>query len=266
MLAGCESLRSGCASTLIADNNVDAVIVCAENARHAELTSDALQAGKDVAVEFPLALSARSCRQLHELATAHRRILHVEVIGLLTAGYAQWRDWAGGAGSRGLRVESRFRGGAYRWVADEIEAGRVGQLAVGRLHLLQDSFGPLRLVSVKGTASAQGYRLDAFLRGLADERIVVTEERRPEYVRGYELLARSGDRQFSMPRARRDEGLFGRDLAIFLDRVGTRRDGERRGQAARHVDREDVVAVAQLAEAISEGWLASVGRGGTEPG
>ncbi len=217
-----------CAHAEYAD--ADAAIVCSANADHFEQARQALNDGKHVAVEFPLCATAAEARELLELAADRARVLHLEVISLLSAGVT-------GAGRATEPVVSRFTGGAYRWVSDEIRAGRLGQLAVGRLHVLWRLAGPLRLVSVQGGRDADGYRLEARLRGAVDVRLV--EQRGPGLRRGWTLTV--GEAR--VPGARRDERLFERDTAAFIAAV--------RREAPSYVGADEILAVAELAEAIS---------------
>src|SRR6516165_969060 len=53
---------------LLEDPNVDAVHICTPNALHFPMAKDALQAGKHVLCEKPLAVSVEEGRQLVELA------------------------------------------------------------------------------------------------------------------------------------------------------------------------------------------------------
>ena len=61
--------------TLLADASVDAIVIAAPAAQHFELATQALEAGKDVFVEKPLALHSSQGRQLVDLAAGRQRIL-----------------------------------------------------------------------------------------------------------------------------------------------------------------------------------------------
>ncbi|MCS7079726.1 MAG: Gfo/Idh/MocA family oxidoreductase [Chloracidobacterium sp.] len=65
--------------------DVDAVMVCSTNPRHASMARAAIEAGKPVSVDYPLALSLKDAEQLVELAYARGVVLHVEHIELLSA-------------------------------------------------------------------------------------------------------------------------------------------------------------------------------------
>jgi len=67
----------GALSEVLADASIDAVALATPAESHAELTREALEAGKDVFVEKPLSLSVSSGERLVELARGKERILMV---------------------------------------------------------------------------------------------------------------------------------------------------------------------------------------------
>ena len=62
---------------LLVAPNVDAVVIATPAASHFQITREALEAGKHVLVEKPLAMSAGECEQLKTLAGARQRVLMV---------------------------------------------------------------------------------------------------------------------------------------------------------------------------------------------
>jgi biliverdin reductase len=62
---------------------VDVVVVCHINRDHGEVTRAALQAGKHVVVEYPLAMTSTQGAEMIALAEQTQRLLHVEHIELL---------------------------------------------------------------------------------------------------------------------------------------------------------------------------------------
>ena len=270
----------------LGDNGVDAVVICAANDLHAQLVRDALAAGRHVLCEFPLAADATTTQALFLAAAAARRVLHVELVGVLTTTHQGWqRAFAAQAPAR---VICRFQGGLYRWTADESQAGRYGQLAIGRLHQLWDLAGPLTLGSavltrVLGPNGDDGYRIDVQLRGARYGGVDVTlvEARAPSLVRGLTLSAFDAQGAAMSPAANAPapaattgtdgaappadapskERLFARDFEVFAARVD---DAERANGRGSYVDRggyvddATVVAVAKLADAISGAISAAV--------
>jgi len=63
--------------SVIADDAIDAVIVATPAASHHDLGMRAMQAGKDVLIEKPLAMNVAECRDLVELADREKRVLMV---------------------------------------------------------------------------------------------------------------------------------------------------------------------------------------------
>jgi predicted dehydrogenase len=66
--------------------DIDAVVVATPTASHFELVKAALEAGKDVLCEKPLARTAAECRELVALAAHHRRVLMVGHVFLYNPG------------------------------------------------------------------------------------------------------------------------------------------------------------------------------------
>lgn len=246
-LAGTAGRRPGRGTTtfdaLLADPTVDGVIVCTENAHHAPAAGRALDAGKHTIVEFPLAATAAEARDLFARARTVGRVLHTELIGLLTA-----RHRAARAHCRRARVEQltiRFTARTYRWVADEVAAGRVGQLAVARLHALRDLFGPLTLDDVRCDFADGGYHLVVDLTGAGGARLTLDERRAPELKRGSTTTGRMADGRPFEPEPLDEPGdLFGQDFDRALARIAGEVD-------AAYVADETVLEVLTLAEQIS---------------
>ncbi len=62
---------------------IDLVIICGVNSEHSSIAQSALEAGKHVVVEYPLAIDLQSATSVIELARSQNRLLHVEHIELL---------------------------------------------------------------------------------------------------------------------------------------------------------------------------------------
>lgn len=68
---GTETVKAyGDPTALASDPNVDLVVVSVNIAKHYELTKPALEAGKDVFVEWPLGKTAAEAEELRDLAEA----------------------------------------------------------------------------------------------------------------------------------------------------------------------------------------------------
>lgn len=89
-LQAAQKIQRGVAVTtdamaVIRSTAIDAVVIASPTATHFELVKAALLAGKDVLCEKPLAISARECRLLADLAARKRRILMVGHVFLYNA-------------------------------------------------------------------------------------------------------------------------------------------------------------------------------------
>jgi len=115
---------------------VDAVAVCTPDHTHPRLVRRALEAGRHVVCEFPLAGSALKARRLYALADEVEKTLHVEHIELLTPA-ARW-----------LRAHvrpSQIAAGAVRFQGPvRREVFSVAHANLARLHRLVDVGGEPR--------------------------------------------------------------------------------------------------------------------------
>lgn len=91
-LAGCFDPRSGCAEAicgkfggraysgldeLLGDASIDMVSVCTSNATHADITVKALESGKHVLCEKPMATNSADARRMVDAARASGRVLMI---------------------------------------------------------------------------------------------------------------------------------------------------------------------------------------------
>ena len=77
---------------LLADPNVDAVSVCSANASHAQIAVAALEAGKHVIVEKPMAVTAAETEELAALAQRKRLFLFEAMTTQYQPNYAKLRE------------------------------------------------------------------------------------------------------------------------------------------------------------------------------
>jgi biliverdin reductase len=112
---------------------VDAVAICTPDETHAALVRVALEAGRHVVCEYPLAESGPEAQALFDLAAANERVLHVEHIELMTAA-AKW--------IRGRVVGSALFGGSVSFQGAQ-KAGQdsIAHANLARLHRIVDAFG-----------------------------------------------------------------------------------------------------------------------------
>ena len=255
LLGATVSRRPGVGShtfaQVLGDSSIGACLITTENATHAELAEACLHAGKHVLVEFPLAHDVATAGHLYDLARDRQLVLHCELIGLLTAEHARFRQML--TEQPVARVQLGFTGGCEGWLAQEARNGHWGQLSVARLHALWDALGPLTLRHATVETSTDGYRLVVDLLAATVE-VRLIELRLPGLARGRTFEAFQADGTAVDPqsprgdlpdREDRGEGLFLRDLKAFLRRI------ESGNQHGAYVSDADVLAVMALAEAIS---------------
>jgi predicted dehydrogenase len=141
---------------LVADPNVDAVVVCTPNVFHARHAIDALRAGKHVLVEKPMAASRQEARAMIAAAAKARRILMVGQNQRLMPPHVKAKEILdSGKLGRVLSFRTNFQhGGPERWSVDGKESwffrpklavmGVCGDLGVHKVdlmrYLLNDEF------------------------------------------------------------------------------------------------------------------------------
>ena len=96
---------------LVADETLDVIYVCTWNISHADITCAALEAGKDVMCEKPMAITGADARRMVETSRRTGKTL--------TVGY-QYR----------LRDDAQFLRGA-------VDAGRLGEIYVAKAHAVR---------------------------------------------------------------------------------------------------------------------------------
>ena len=125
----------------------DWVFVCTANADHLLPIEQALLTGHSVCVDYPLVNDSEHMDRLYQLADDQGVQLVCEHIGLLTSAHLHRRSMV--EHSQQVDVSVHFQGGAYRWVEAELQAGRYGHLAIGRLLPLMDLLGEIQLISAE---------------------------------------------------------------------------------------------------------------------
>lgn len=135
---------------LLAQPNLDLVIVATTNHHHGDLVQQALEADKHVVVEYPLALDVSHATQLLALAQQRQRVLHIEHIELLGGVHCALKA---ALPQIGKVLYARYvtlkpdRPAPRRWTYHQAEFGFPLMGALSRLHRLVDLFGPVRRVT-----------------------------------------------------------------------------------------------------------------------
>lgn len=209
--------RGDSLAPVLADPGIAAVIVCTPNALHAPAARALLEAGKHVAVEFPLAATAGEARALFAAARERALVLHEEHIELLSPSQAALRARARELGPPRSGT-LRFSGDSAGWIGDPALAGSPALGALARLSRLVDLFGP---GEVRGARASSGAvrRLEVELGFAGGGAVTLVEERGPGLGRATEWSIDCERGRLETPPAEPPGALFARDLEVFLDRV-----------------------------------------------
>ncbi|CAJ2234919.1 Gfo/Idh/MocA family protein [Companilactobacillus paralimentarius] len=148
---------------MLDDPDIDAVSVCVTNSAHASVSIQALNAGKDVLCEKPMATSLEDSEEMVSVAKKNHKILmidqnqrfakaHVRAKELLTSGVIgnvlTFKSTFGHGGPETWSVD----GGANTWFFDKTKSkyGAIFDLGVHKIDLVQYLIGsPVKNVSAK---------------------------------------------------------------------------------------------------------------------
>ena len=151
---------------LISRADIDLVVVCHINSDHAAVVRAALEAGKAVVVEYPLALSLAEAQSLVALAEARGLFLHVEHIELLGGLHQTVKVHLEAMGTPAyVRYKTVVpkTPAPKKWTYNPDLFGFPLVGALSRLHRLTDLFGSVKTVTSQlqydfgGSPSAQTY-------------------------------------------------------------------------------------------------------------
>ena len=146
---------------LISNPDLDLVIVCTVNRDHGTVAQAALQAGKHVVVEYPLALDALEVANIIKLAAAQQKLLHVEhmeLIGGLHQAMKEYLPQVGKVTYARYQTIAPQQNPPQNWKYQREMFGFPLNAALSRVHRLTDLFGEVdrvfasnRYWSVPGT-------------------------------------------------------------------------------------------------------------------
>lgn len=135
---------------LVERPDLDLVVICTINRDHGAIARAALEAGKHVVVEYPLALEPTEAEALIALAQKREKLLHVEHIELLGGVHQALRqslpqiDTACYARYSTLNPQHPA---PRKWTYNQALFGFPFSAALSRLHRLTDLFGTVASVS-----------------------------------------------------------------------------------------------------------------------
>lgn len=181
---GCRAYAS--LDELLADPSIDAVSVCTSNATHAETAIRALEAGKHVLCEKPMAVSLEECEAMVSTARATGRKLmigqnqrlaraHVRAKELLDAGcigeVITFRTTFGHGGPETWSVDP----GVNSWFFDPKRAamGAMADLGVHKTDLIQWLIGQTVVATTARVATLDKRGADGELIGVDDNAVCV---------------------------------------------------------------------------------------------
>jgi biliverdin reductase len=189
---------------LVNQPELDLIIICTINREHGIVARAALEAGKHVIVEYPLALNLKEAEALIALAQEKKKLLHVEHIELLGGLHQAIRQYLPEIGEvfYGKYITISPQKPAPRgWTYHQEMFGFPLIAALSRLHRFTDLFGSVASVSCQSRfwdAPESGYYLAClcscqlrFNNGLIAE---ITYGKGETFWQGYRTFELHGDR------------------------------------------------------------------------
>ena len=129
---------------LVNSEEIDLVTICTINRDHSTIARAALEAGKHVVIEYPLALEADEGQNLVNLAQNHGKLLHVEHIELLGGVHQTIRQHLPTIGkvfyARYITITPKHPA-PHRWTYNYDLYGFPLTAALSRIHRLTNLFG-----------------------------------------------------------------------------------------------------------------------------
>jgi predicted dehydrogenase len=154
-IPGVEIVTGKHRRAILDDRSVDAIDICLPTYLHAPVAIEALQAGKHVLVEKPMALDVSGAREMIAAANQHKRVLMVAHVLRFFPMY-QVLEEALASGRAGATRAALFRRrcGAPAWGAwltnPKLSGGGVFDLLIHDLDLCLHLFGKPKTVSATG--------------------------------------------------------------------------------------------------------------------
>lgn len=207
--------------------DVHAVIICTEPASHADYIQQALERGKHVLVEYPVALSSAVTRRLYQTAADMGLVLQEENIALLTDQHQELKKMA--AGRQLQSASTRLVGNYNGWVEQNPLDGQPFYSSVGEIQTLYDVFGDLTPVAASMDVSDVGLKYSGTftLKSGPGSLTIAVERSKTKVQRSSTKYVEFADGQvFDSVKEKADTqtgpkkpGLFMRDLEIFAAKL-----------------------------------------------
>ncbi|PSF36170.1 glycosyl transferase family 2 [Aphanothece hegewaldii CCALA 016] len=179
---------------------LDLVIIANINRDHAQIAKTALQAGKHVIVEYPLAFTAYEGQELINIAKQQNKLLHVEHIELLGGLHNTIRQYLSEIGEvffARYNTTAIQHIASRRWTYHKELFGFPFIAALSRIHRLTNLFGEVASVSCQSRfwdAPEEGY----FTSCLSDAQIKFTSGIIAQATYGKGEVFRYSDRTFEL--------------------------------------------------------------------
>ncbi|KAK0057806.1 biliverdin reductase A [Biomphalaria pfeifferi] len=142
-------------------SDVDALIISTEPCLHEDYVRRGLENGKHVLVEYPVALSSDTAKQLYQLADEKGLILHEENIALLTEGHLLVKNKA---------EKSQLKSGKYTiagsyngWLEDFDKSGLPFVTGISSIQSVLSLFGDVKVIGGKLDQAKNSYTAHADL-------------------------------------------------------------------------------------------------------
>lgn len=185
---------------LVANPDLDLVIIATINQLHGAIAAAALQAGKHVVLEYPLALDYATGRQLQALAQRQNKLLHVEHIELLGGVHQAIRqnlDRIAPVFSARYSTIQPQSPAPQRWTYHHQQFGFPLIAALSRLSRFTDLFGSVKAVSAQSQFWTQA-NPDYFRGCLCTANLRFASGLMAEVVYGKGEVFHQGDRTFTI--------------------------------------------------------------------
>lgn len=135
---------------LVRRPDIELIIIATINRDHGSIAQAALQAGKHVVVEYPLAIELEEAKALVTLSQAQNRLLHVEHIELLSGIHKAVKTALPAIGTPFYGRYTNLNGqhpAPRKWTYSTNLFGFPLMGAVSRIHRLTDLFGPVTAIT-----------------------------------------------------------------------------------------------------------------------
>ena len=110
---------------LIADSNIDALLIATRHASHGRIAAEALAAGKHVFVEKPLAITVEECQKIESLARENDLVVRVGFNRRFAPLYQRARDLLSARAPRMILYRVNVGDVSQHWSAGADEGGRL---------------------------------------------------------------------------------------------------------------------------------------------